>query len=175
MTYYELLGVPPGASPIEIHGAYRRAIRRYHPDVNKAPDALRLTMMFNEAWGTLGDPAARAAYDRRIGLGVPTARPTAQRRPSAAYARRPQTHVYERAYEQAYERPRYEHQYNRAPYEATVAPAPSFEAPISRMISGGLRALLLVAFVASVIHWFPLVAAVCVGVFVARAAGRACR
>lgn len=166
MTYYELLGVPPSASPNEVRAAYRRAIRRYHPDVNRAPDAVRVTTMLNEAWSTLANPASRAAYDRRIGIGVPTFEPYVRRRPAASYARQPAPPYARRP--DAYE-------YRRAPYEATVVEAPSSAMPIFRLASGGLRVLLLVAFVASVIHWFPLVATICVGVFIARAAGRTCR
>jgi hypothetical protein len=158
MTYYELLGVPPSASQNEVRGAYRRAVRRFHPDVNRAPDAARLTMMLNEAWATLADPASRIAYDRSIGLGVPTFEPYVRRRPATSYARRPATYSYQ-----------------RAPYEATVVEAPTWELPIARLMTGTLRVVLLVAFVASVVHWFPLVAAICVGVFVARAAGRTCK
>jgi curved DNA-binding protein CbpA len=174
VTYYELLGVPPSASPNEVRAAYRRAIRRYHPDVNRAPDALRLTTMLNEAWGTLADPTSRAAYDRRIGLGAPTFQPYVRRRPATSYARRPDT-PYARRPDAPYARRPDTYEYRHAPYEATVVETRSSAMPIFRLAAGGLRVLLLVAFIASVIHWFPLVTAICVGIFIARAAGRTCR
>ena len=37
--YYELLGVPRGASEQDIKSAFRRLARELHPDVSEAPDA----------------------------------------------------------------------------------------------------------------------------------------
>ena len=36
--YYNTLGVDKGASADEIQKAYRKLARKYHPDVNKAPE-----------------------------------------------------------------------------------------------------------------------------------------
>jgi curved DNA-binding protein CbpA len=66
-NYYDLLGVRPTASQEQLHAAYHAAIRHYHPDVNKAPNAVQITMMLNQAWDTLRDPLSRARYDRENG------------------------------------------------------------------------------------------------------------
>lgn len=69
--YYEILGVPRGASNDEIKAAFRKLARQYHPDVNKSADAEEKFKEINEAYGVLSDPDKRARYDRygRAGLG----------------------------------------------------------------------------------------------------------
>ena len=61
--YYATLGVPKTASDDEIKKAYRKLVRKYHPDVSKEADADARTKELNEAYGVLGDPEKRAAYD----------------------------------------------------------------------------------------------------------------
>ncbi|HEV2778352.1 MAG TPA: DnaJ domain-containing protein [Actinophytocola sp.] len=63
--YYAVLGVASTASPLEISRAYRRLVRRYHPDAQDAgarPDRLQEVIT---AYKVLRDPAQRADYDRR--------------------------------------------------------------------------------------------------------------
>ncbi len=85
MTYYQLFGIPPTASPEQVRGAYRNAVRRFHPDVNKAPNASQVTAQLNEAWAVLGDPRKRAAYDRSITRPQPRPAPPTSRRPPPSY------------------------------------------------------------------------------------------
>jgi len=69
--YYEVLGVPKGASTDEVKAAFRKLARQYHPDVNKEADAEEKFKEINEAYAVLSDADKRARYDRfgHSGLG----------------------------------------------------------------------------------------------------------
>lgn len=62
--YYEILGVARDATPEDLKAAFRTLARKYHPDVNKSPDAEERFKSINEAYVVLSDPDKRAAYDR---------------------------------------------------------------------------------------------------------------
>lgn len=62
--YYELLGVDRGASKDDIKKAFRKLARKYHPDVNDAPDAEEKFKELGKAYETLSDEQKRATYDR---------------------------------------------------------------------------------------------------------------
>lgn len=65
MSYYEILGVPVHASEQEIKRAYRRLVKKYHPDTNHSPDAASYMVSINEAYDVLSDPQKRFNYDNR--------------------------------------------------------------------------------------------------------------
>jgi DnaJ-class molecular chaperone len=72
---YVVLGVPREATAAEIAHAYRALVRRHHPDTRSQAgsppeqDPDRQLQQVQEAYAVLGDPRARAAYDRRTRLG----------------------------------------------------------------------------------------------------------
>ncbi len=62
--YYKALGVSRDASADEIKKAFRKAARKYHPDVSPGADAVAKFKEVNEAYEVLKDPERRAAYDQ---------------------------------------------------------------------------------------------------------------
>ena len=62
--YYEILGVAQSASDEEIKAAYRRMAKKYHPDLNKEPNAGDHFKEVNEAYEVLSDRQKRSTYDR---------------------------------------------------------------------------------------------------------------
>ncbi len=62
--YYEILGVPKGASADQIKQAYRRLALQHHPDRNKAPESTEKFKEISEAYAVLSDEKKRAQYDQ---------------------------------------------------------------------------------------------------------------
>lgn len=62
--YYSILGVKRDASQDDINKAYRALAKKWHPDVNKAPNATEMFEKITKAYEVLKDPQKRAAYDR---------------------------------------------------------------------------------------------------------------
>src|SRR3954464_14081242 len=72
--YYDVLGVPSGASAKELSRAYKKLAKEHHPDINPgnqvAEDRFKEV---NAAYDVLGDAEKRAEYDevrRMVASGV---------------------------------------------------------------------------------------------------------
>ena len=61
--YYDILEVQPTASLDTIARCYRIQLKKNHPDVNKAADALEKTILINQAYEVLSDPVKREQYN----------------------------------------------------------------------------------------------------------------
>ncbi len=69
--YYELLGVPRGASAEDLKKAYRNMAKKYHPDANpNNKEAEEKFKEINEAYEVLSDTQKKAAYDQFGHAGV---------------------------------------------------------------------------------------------------------
>lgn len=92
VDYYALLDISPRAGAAEIGRAYRRQLRRLHPDTRPADDPTwtgpvgtgEALALLREAFAVLGDPVRRAAYDRST---RPAPDPPAHPPPTSSRAR----------------------------------------------------------------------------------------
>jgi curved DNA-binding protein len=62
--YYKILDVSYDASPEAIHEAYRKAVKKYHPDVAGTGSHERF-LEVREAYEVLSDPEQRRRYDQK--------------------------------------------------------------------------------------------------------------
>jgi len=62
--YYKTLGVSRDATQENIQQAYRKLARKFHPDINKTPEAETKFKEINEAYEVLKDPEKRKKYDQ---------------------------------------------------------------------------------------------------------------
>jgi Ca-activated chloride channel family protein len=72
--FYRRLNIGTGASESAIKKAYRLAVKKAHPDVNKNEGATQLFLDIQEAYQVLSDPTQKDNYDadRTPGTGIPT-------------------------------------------------------------------------------------------------------
>lgn len=68
-NYYEALGVGKQASRQEIKKAYQKLAKKWHPDVNKSPDADVKFKEAAEAYEVLGNEEKRKVYDEELRYG----------------------------------------------------------------------------------------------------------
>ncbi|KAM9753021.1 dnaJ homolog subfamily B member 9a [Menidia menidia] len=62
--YYEILGVPKGATERQIKKAFHKLAMKFHPDKNKSPDAEARFREIAEAYEVLSDETRRREYDQ---------------------------------------------------------------------------------------------------------------
>ena len=62
-NYYNILGLTPDSETAEVKNAYRMLARKYHPDINKAPESVQKFKDILEAYETLSDSTKRKQYD----------------------------------------------------------------------------------------------------------------
>ena len=62
--YYAVLGINKNATDDEIKKAYKSMAKKYHPDLNKTPEAAEKMKEINAAYDVLKDPEKRAMYDQ---------------------------------------------------------------------------------------------------------------
>jgi DnaJ-class molecular chaperone len=64
--YYAVLGLKKGASAQEIKRAYKRMVKKWHPDLNADdPQCQEKMKEINEAFATLNGSGKRRAYDKK--------------------------------------------------------------------------------------------------------------
>ena len=68
MNHYEVLGVKKTASQKEIREAYKKLVKKYHPDLYQGDKtfAEKKTQSINVAYDILSNPETKAAYDEEI-------------------------------------------------------------------------------------------------------------
>ena len=67
--YYEVLGVAAEASDRDIKAAFRKKALKFHPDVNRSPNAQETFMRYKDAYQVLSNATERQSYDRLRRMG----------------------------------------------------------------------------------------------------------
>ena len=62
-SYYEDLGIKPGATKAEIKSAYRKLVLLHHPDRSKDPRSKEIFLRITEAHEVLSDPVEKRRHD----------------------------------------------------------------------------------------------------------------
>lgn len=70
MNHYEVLGVKNSSSQAEIKKAYRKLVKKYHPDINADITAADKMIIINEAYEVLSNTTSKNLYDLFL-AGVP--------------------------------------------------------------------------------------------------------
>ena len=89
-NYYEVLGLPPGATTDQIKKKYRELARKFHPDVIQDKTlGQRVFSQINQAYRILGDPDRRAQYNTSLICAPPGKAEARTAPPPQSYPARP--------------------------------------------------------------------------------------
>ncbi|HLO85915.1 MAG TPA: DnaJ domain-containing protein [Nostocaceae cyanobacterium] len=83
-NHYQTLNVSPHASQAEIKQAYRRLVKKFHPDSQQETADHEEIIRINAAYEVLGDSQSRQSYDRQLRYSSPTTKKTRQQRTESA-------------------------------------------------------------------------------------------
>lgn len=67
-TLYAVLAIKQAASQDDIKAAWRKQVKRFHPDINSDEDAGWMTVQINHAYEVLRNPMTRRKYDAGLKL-----------------------------------------------------------------------------------------------------------
>ena len=84
-NYYEILEVSVDSSTAEIKAAYRKLARKYHPDINKSPEAIDQFKEISAAYETLSNPIEREKYNILKGIFEPQKTKTSSQQAQEEY------------------------------------------------------------------------------------------
>ena len=114
MTYYDILGVKRTASSGEIKNAYKKLIKKYHPDIYNGDKefAEKKAKEINIAYDTLSDETKRKEYDAEV---FPVYTPSSYNYTPPKYDTPPSGENYRRYYEEKYNQER-QKEYNYYDY-----------------------------------------------------------
>lgn len=65
-NYYKILGIPYNATNEDIGKSYRMLVRKYHPDINKDPNAIEKFKNITNAYKVLRDSNFKKEYDKKL-------------------------------------------------------------------------------------------------------------
>ncbi len=68
VTLYSVLAIKQSASENDIKTAWRKQVKRFHPDINSDDDAAAMTIKINHAYEILRNPVRRRKYDAGLRL-----------------------------------------------------------------------------------------------------------
>ena len=68
LTHYQILGISRNANSTQIKTAYRKQVRKYHPDLNKSPSAEKMFREIDNAYNILKNSKRRRKYDLTLGV-----------------------------------------------------------------------------------------------------------